>query len=123
MQPLIHYLLGPLKRRLITPALTWAGDMLERIPERWRPPIRTRDRVAQQRDMEADPSARRGPLLSPIGLEPVVERSGARAQPHQPDGGLSSSHPWPGEEGAARVHPTASASRIAPAFAGSSESA
>jgi hypothetical protein len=26
--------------------------------------------------MEADPSARRGPLLSPIGLEPVVNDPG-----------------------------------------------
>jgi glycosyltransferase involved in cell wall biosynthesis len=76
MQPLIHYVLGPLKRRLITPALTWAGDMLEHIPERWRPPIRTRDRVARRQRMEADPSARRGPLLSPVGLEPVVNDPG-----------------------------------------------
>jgi hypothetical protein len=73
---LIHYVLGPLKRRLITPALTWAGDMLERISERLRPPIRTRDQVAKRRAMEADPSARRGPLLSPIGLEPVVNDPG-----------------------------------------------
>ena len=38
MQPLIHYVLGPFKRGVITPTLTWGGDLLERVPERWRPP-------------------------------------------------------------------------------------
>ena len=76
MQPLIHYGLGPFKRRVITPALTWAGDMLEHVPERWRPPIRTRDRLARKRPSEGDPNARRSPLLSPIGLEPVVNDPG-----------------------------------------------
>ncbi len=76
MQPLIHYVLGPLKRRLITPALTLGGDMLERVPERWRPPIRTRDRVASRQPMNEDPDARRAPLLSPIGLEPVSNDPG-----------------------------------------------
>jgi glycosyltransferase involved in cell wall biosynthesis len=71
MQPLIHYVLGPIKRRVITPTLTWGGDMLEHVPERWRPPIRTRDRFAKSRPMEGDPNARRGPLISPIGLESV----------------------------------------------------
>jgi hypothetical protein len=76
MQPLIHYVLGPLKRRIVTPALTWAGDMLEHVPEQWRPPIRTRDRLAKRLHMEGNPSARRSPLLSPIGLEPVVNDPG-----------------------------------------------
>ncbi len=76
MQPLIHYVLGPLKRRVITPALTLGGDMLEYVPERWRPPIRTRDRVAKRRRSEGDPTVRRSPLLSPIGLEPVINDPG-----------------------------------------------
>jgi glycosyltransferase involved in cell wall biosynthesis len=76
MQPLIHYVLGPLKRGLITPTLTWGGDLLEHVPERWRPPIRTRDRVAKRRPKEGDPDARRSPLLSPIGLEPVTNDPG-----------------------------------------------
>ncbi len=74
MQPLIHYVLGPFKRHVITPALTWGGDMLEHVPERWRPPIRTRDRLARQ--MERDPEARHSALLSPIGLEPVTNDPG-----------------------------------------------
>jgi hypothetical protein len=81
MQPLIHYVLGPLKRSLITPALTWGGDMLENVPARWRPPIRTRDRVAKRRPMEGDPTARRRPLLSPIGLEPVINDPGPEPEP------------------------------------------
>ena len=76
MQPVIHYFLGPFKRRVITPTLTFGGDMLEYIPERWRPAIRTRDRVAKGRLSEGDPEARRSPLLSPIGLEPVVNDPG-----------------------------------------------
>jgi glycosyltransferase involved in cell wall biosynthesis len=76
MQPLIHYVLGPFKRRVITPALTWWGDMLEYVPERWRPPIRTRDRLAKTRPAEMNPNARRSPLLSPIGLEPVINDPG-----------------------------------------------
>jgi Glycosyl transferase family 2 len=76
MQPLIHHLLGPLKRRLITPALTWGGDMLEHLPERWRPPVRTRDRVARRQPMNGNPDVRRAPLLSPIGLEPVTNDPG-----------------------------------------------
>ena len=55
MQPLIHYVLGPFKRGVITPTLTRAGDLLEHVPERWRPPVRTRDRVARQRPTEAGP--------------------------------------------------------------------
>jgi hypothetical protein len=87
MQPLIHYVLGPLKRRLITPTLTWGGDQLERIPERWRPPIRTRDRLArhhqqqQEQPMNGQPEARRAPLLSPIGLEPVTNDPGPELAP------------------------------------------
>jgi glycosyltransferase involved in cell wall biosynthesis len=84
MQPLIHYLLGPFKRRLITPALTWCGDVLEHVPERWRPPIRTRDRLARKRPAETDPDARRSPLLSPIGLEPVVNDPGPEHAPEWP---------------------------------------
>ena len=76
MQPLIHYVLGPLKRGLITPALTWAGDQLGRVPERWRPPIRTRDRVARKRPGEGEPDGRRAALLSPIGLESVTNDPG-----------------------------------------------
>jgi glycosyltransferase involved in cell wall biosynthesis len=80
MQPVIHYVLGPLKRRLITPTLTWAGDQLEHVPERWRPPIRTRDRLAKQQTRPQSPNGgpevRRSPLLSPIGLEPVTNDPG-----------------------------------------------
>jgi glycosyltransferase involved in cell wall biosynthesis len=82
MQPLIHYVLGPLKRRLITPALTWGGDMLERVPERWRPPIRTRDRVAKTQPSQVPPAnGRRSALLSPIGLEPVTNDPGPDLAP------------------------------------------
>jgi len=85
MQPLIHHVLGPIKRRLITPALTWAGDMLEHLPERWRPPIRTRDRLAKRLPAaDDDPAARHGPLLSPIGLEPVVNDPGPDPEAHLP---------------------------------------
>jgi len=84
MQPLIHYVLGPIQRRVITPTLTWGGDMLEHVPERWRPPIRTRDRLARKRSVEGDPNARRSPLLSPIGLEPVVNDPGPEAAPEWP---------------------------------------
>jgi len=84
MQPVIHYVLGPIKRRLVTPALTWGGDMLEHLPERWRPPVRTRDRVAKKRPMEGDPNARRSALVSPIGLEPVVNDPGPESAREPP---------------------------------------
>ncbi len=61
MQPLIHYVLGPFKRGRDHPTLTWGGDLLEHVPERWRPPIRTRDRVAKRRPMEVTRDARRSP--------------------------------------------------------------
>ena len=53
-------------------------------PERWRPPIRTRDRLAKRRPMEGHPDARRRPLLSPIGLEPVINDPGPEAAPQWP---------------------------------------
>ena len=81
MQPLIHYVLGPFKRRVITPTLTWGGDLLEHVPERWRPPIRTRDRLALQK--EHPPEERHSALLSPIGLEPVTNDPGPEAEPRQ----------------------------------------
>ncbi len=81
MQPVIHYGLGPLKRRVLTPALTWCGDLLERVPERWRPPIRTRDRVAKRHPTNGNPGTRRSPLLSPIGLEPVTNDPGPDFNP------------------------------------------
>jgi glycosyltransferase involved in cell wall biosynthesis len=84
MQPLIHYVLGPLKRRAITPILTWGGDLLEHLPEQWRPPIRTRDRVARRRPADADPNVRHSPLLSPIGLEPVINDPGPSHAPQWP---------------------------------------
>jgi hypothetical protein len=84
MQPVIHYVLGPLKRHLITPTLTWCGDQLERVPERWRPPIRTRDRVAKRKPSQVESNGRRAPLLSPIGLEPVTNDPGPD---HGPDWG------------------------------------
>jgi hypothetical protein len=94
MQPVIHYVLGPLKRRVVTPLLTWCGDLLERIPERWRPPIRTRDRVARRQPMNGDHAARRSPLLSPIGLEPVTNDPGPELTPEwsvlQPAGARTS---------------------------------
>ena len=78
MQPLIHYVLGPLKHEVFTPVVTWGGDMLEYVPERWRPPIRTRDRIAKRRprELHGDPSVRRSPFVSPIGLEPVSHDPG-----------------------------------------------
>jgi hypothetical protein len=68
--------LGPMKRWLITPTLTWGGDMLGRIPDRWRPPIRTRDRIAKFGPIESDPDVRRPAWVSPIGLEPVTNDPG-----------------------------------------------
>jgi glycosyltransferase involved in cell wall biosynthesis len=85
MQPLIHYVLGPFKRRFVTPTLTWGGDLLEHLPDRWRPQIRTRDRLARKRPMEGDPGARRSRLLSPIGLEPVVNDPGPASAPNWPE--------------------------------------
>ena len=138
MQPLIHYLLGPFKRGVITPTLTRGGDLLEHVPERWRPPVRTRDRLAKRRPVEADPDARHSPLLSPIGLEPVVNDPGPTHAPQWPDfdvpavasvklkgevgwgdepGRLSSNQESPAEIGS-RVHPAASASRAASRKAG-----
>ena len=76
IQPLIHYVLGPAKRQVITPTLTFGGDLLEYVPARWRPPIRTRDRVAKIRSTERKPTARHSPLLSPIGLESVANDPG-----------------------------------------------
>jgi glycosyltransferase involved in cell wall biosynthesis len=81
MQPAIHFALGPMKRRYVTPTLTWGGDLLEHIPERWRPPIRTRDRVAKRRAIEEaatgiEEDHRHSPLLSPVGLEPIVNDPG-----------------------------------------------
>jgi glycosyltransferase involved in cell wall biosynthesis len=84
MQPLIHYVLGPLKRRLVTPALTWGGDLLEHVPARWRPPIRTRDRVAKTQPSQVATNGRRAPLLSPIGLEPVTNDPGPELTPGWP---------------------------------------
>jgi glycosyltransferase involved in cell wall biosynthesis len=73
VQWVIHYMLGPLMRKLVTPTLTWCGDLLEHVPARWRPPIRTRDRIGRKgisraRHWIPSPS---GPPPSPIGLEPV----------------------------------------------------
>lgn len=85
MQPLIHYVLGPVKRRFITPTLTWGGDLLEHVPERWRPPIRTRDRLAKRRQTEGGPNERRRPLLSPVGLETVANDPGPDVVTEWPD--------------------------------------
>jgi glycosyltransferase involved in cell wall biosynthesis len=86
MQPLIHNALGPFKRRVITPTLTWGGDQLGHIPDRWRPPIRTRDRVARRQLTEGDPKARRSAGLSPIGLEPVINDPGPQLVPESSNG-------------------------------------
>jgi glycosyltransferase involved in cell wall biosynthesis len=85
MQPLIHYVLGPFKRRVITPTLTWGGDRLESIPERWRPPIRTRDRVARRQNGSdgEEGESRRALLLSPIGLESVTNDPGPETAPER----------------------------------------
>jgi glycosyltransferase involved in cell wall biosynthesis len=94
MQPLIHYVLGPMKRRLITPALTWGGDLLERVPERWRPPIRTRDRVAKTQPGQVPPAnGRRSALLSPIGLEPVTNDPGPELAPDGTVNGVAPAQP------------------------------
>jgi glycosyltransferase involved in cell wall biosynthesis len=81
MQPVIHYALGPLKRRVITPVLTWGGDLLEHVPERWRPPVRTRDRIARRGPEESEPATRQGRWVSPIGLEPVGNDPGPELAP------------------------------------------
>lgn len=94
MQPIIHYVLGPVKRRLFTPALTWCGDMLEHVPERWRPPIRTRDRLAKTKPAQVvEPNGRRGALLSPIGLEPVTNDPGPELEPEGIVNGVAPAQP------------------------------
>jgi hypothetical protein len=57
--------------------------MLEHIPERWRPPIRTRDRVARNQPGEGEAKGRRAALLSPIGLEPVTNDPGPEMSPER----------------------------------------
>jgi hypothetical protein len=92
VQSVIHYVIGPLRRRVWTPWLTWCGDQLERVPERWRPPIRTRDRMQRpvprrrrtKRVMDDRYWSLPGPPRSPIGLEPADVDD----QPEHPP-------PWP----------------------------
>jgi hypothetical protein len=91
---LVHYVLGPISRRLVTPVLTWGGDLLEHVPERWRPPIRHRDcrRKSKPRPGSAsrdDQSlSRNGPLppRSLIGLEPVSRDPGPSGFQEVPGG-------------------------------------
>jgi glycosyltransferase involved in cell wall biosynthesis len=79
---LVHYVLGPVRRRLVTPILTWGGDLLEHAPERWRPPIRHRDRPRKERPRRASgPPNRPLRLPSPIGLEPVSRDPGPVLHP------------------------------------------
>jgi glycosyltransferase involved in cell wall biosynthesis len=89
VQSLIHYGIGPLKRRVVTPALTWCGDQLEHVPERWRPPIRTRDRMPRKAEMANRPSPDHGGPSShppsPVGLEPVARDTDREHPPPWPE--------------------------------------
>jgi hypothetical protein len=79
---LVHYALGPLRRRLVTPVLTWGGDLLEHVPERRRPAIRHRDRHGHAVSSQGSGS-RNGPIRppSPIGLEPISRDPGPELNP------------------------------------------
>ena len=116
MQPLIHYVVGPFKRGVITPTLTWGGDLLEHVPERWRPPVRTRDRLARQRPTEVDLNTRRSPLLSPIGLEPVTNDPGPDHLPQWADLEAASFRSTDLE--ARRARAVSAATRVAPPKSG-----
>jgi hypothetical protein len=116
MQPLIHYVLGPFKRGVITPTLTWGGDLLEHVPERWRPPVRTRDRLASQRPTEVDLNTRRSALLSPIGLESVTNDPGPDHVPQWADLEAASFRSTDLE--ARRARAVSAATRVAPPKSG-----
>jgi glycosyltransferase involved in cell wall biosynthesis len=62
-----------LRFRLLHPLLRLGGDALEYVPERVRPPIRTRDRRPRVRSRPA-PKPRRFPA-SPVGITEIRERS------------------------------------------------
>ncbi len=115
MQPLIHYVLGPLKRGLVTPALTWAGDQLGRVPERWRPPIRTRDRLARKRPGEGEPDGAPGgaPLTDRPRAGDERSRAGAGTGRDRQRSGPSAAESWTGTRAArppARRRPARAAS-------------
>jgi glycosyltransferase involved in cell wall biosynthesis len=81
--PVRHYVMGPFVRRVVHPPLRWGGELLEHVPEPWRPPIRTRDRKKNRKKKRSGSAssgrATAGPPPSPIGLEPVArEPRGAR---------------------------------------------
>ncbi len=83
----VHYMLGPLMRRLVTPTLTWGGDLLEHVPKRWRPPIRTRDRLRNGEHLPENGSGNGpAPPPSPIGLEPIARDPGPQHLPELPGG-------------------------------------
>lgn len=71
------------RNRVLYPPLAWAGDALERVPERWRPPIRTRDRRARRYRSRLDAP----PVDWPVGIKeisvphwlgPVIRRDAAK---------------------------------------------
>ncbi len=83
----VHYLLGPFMHRVVTPVLTWGGDLLEHLPKRWRPPIRIRDRQRKEGAVPASGSRNGRPYgPSPIGLEPIARDPGPQHVPEWPGG-------------------------------------
>jgi hypothetical protein len=79
VNPMRRRLIHPIRRAIVRfwwtvhPVVIWGGDLLEHVPERWRPPIRTRDRMKKRAERAASSQPPQVPVFppSPIGLEPV----------------------------------------------------
>ena len=77
LNPVLRWLVNPVRRWVVWPALKLGGDLLEYVPERIRPPIRTRDRKRVPKAKAAAPNYR----PSPIGLELVEHDPGPEPAP------------------------------------------
>jgi glycosyltransferase involved in cell wall biosynthesis len=89
IHPLIWWVVNPTRRWIIWPAMRFGGDLLEYVPERWRPRIRHRDREGHpDRVMKSRPTAAEAnaPPPSPIGLE-LVDRDPGPDSNHDGWGG------------------------------------
>jgi glycosyltransferase involved in cell wall biosynthesis len=87
IHPIIRWVVRPMRLWVIYPAMKFGGDLLEHVPEGWRPPIRHRDRPGRRRAVERRAARKRAarrrtvsdasaPPPSPIGLEPVEHDPG-----------------------------------------------
>jgi glycosyltransferase involved in cell wall biosynthesis len=79
VHPVLKWVVNPIRKWVIYPTMKLGGDLLGLIPDRWRPPIRHRDRPGRQRRSQAAPI---GPPPSPIGLELVERDPGPELQPN-----------------------------------------